>query len=172
MVDAIYGPAPDDAIEQAPIQVDATEEAPKKRGPGRPRKDPNAPVRPRGRPRGSGKKNLQQDIAQMLLMFNFIFGFMPEPWNNDAFTEQEIEALSTALNAYAQDHARVYKYLSSMMVGGSMSTVQLVLVIGNIASRRLENHGTSIYRLLGMDRDTTTEAQDGSTQYAEPIPAI
>jgi hypothetical protein len=164
MTDVIYGPA---EIAPVPIVEDATEttEAPKRRGrpPGSTNKprDGSAPAARRGRPRG-GKKSLENDIGGMLLMFNFIFGFLPQPWNGDAFTEQEIEALSKALDAFAQDHATVYKYLSTVLIGGGTSGIQLFLVVAQIANRRMENHGVTMGQLMGFDKPNGNGEQSAS----------
>ena len=139
--------------------------APKKRG--RPRgstnapRDPNAPARPRGRPRG--KKSLEDGIGGMLIMCNLIFGFLPEPWDGDAFTEDEVTALSRSLDAFAQDHATVYRYLSSLVAGGSASSIQLALVLGSVANRRLNNHGMTMASLLGIKASPRDEVADGYT---------
>lgn len=137
--------------------------APKKRG--RPRgstnapRDPNAPARPRGRPRG--KKSLEDGIGGMLIMSNLVFGFLPAPWDGDAFTEDEVTALSRSLDAFAQDHATVYRYLSSMVAGGSASSIQLMLVVGSVANRRLNNHGMTMATLLGIKSPPKDEVADG-----------
>jgi hypothetical protein len=136
------------AVDPSIVGTHEESSAPKRRG--RPPKDPNAPPRPPGRPRKSGKPSLENGIGSMLIMSNIVFGFMPEPWNGDAFTDDEIGLLAAALNAYAQDHAKVYKYLSSVVGGGSSSTIQLMLAIGMVANRRLQNHGITIADLMGM----------------------
>lgn len=143
------------AVDPSLIGTKEDASAPKRRG--RPPRDPNAPPRPRGRPRG--KKSLEDGIGGMLIMSNILFGFMPQPWRDDAFSENEIIALSKALDTYAQDHARVYKYLSTIVGGGSSSTIQLAIVLGTMGVRRLENHGITVTDLMGITKpkDTNTD---------------
>jgi hypothetical protein len=156
-----------DSMEFAPAPVEATdnnsetptEEPPKRRGrpPGsknQPR-DPNAPKRTYTRRKG--KASLQENIGQTLLLANFAFGFVPPPWDQDALTEQEIEALSHALDRYAQDHATVYKYLDMLVGGAGSSTTELLLVIASMANRRMNNHGVTLASLMGFGKPEAIE---------------
>jgi hypothetical protein len=120
------------------------------------------PERPRGRQRS--KQSIAEPLANNLAMFNILFGFLPEPWNGDAFSETEILALSKALDDFAQTHARVYRYLNSMLLGGNASTINLVLVIGGIANVRMQRHGISVASLLGFNTQ-----QASQPQYEEPV---
>ena len=161
-----YGPATMNVLsngpaELPPVAVKDQPEEPPRRGPGRPRKDGTAPGTPRVRASARrGKKSLADDIGGLLVMSNFIFGFMPQPWNGDAFTEDEIIALSRALDAFAQDHATVYRYLSTVLVSGGTSTITLLLVVGQITQRRLDNHGVRITDLLGLTNRASVQNAD------------
>lgn len=174
MTDIAYGPAPADAIEEAPVPVseDATAEPVKKRR-GRPPRDPNAPKRTYTRRNTKSKRSLEDGIGGMLWMANLVFGVMPEPWNGDAFTPEEIEALAKALNNYAQDHATAYRYLSLLTAGGGSSTIQLAIVIGQITLKRLDNHGITVTQLLGMTSRKEEVSEYGSQEYdREPVPTV
>lgn len=175
MTDIAYGPAPSDAIEQPPIAVtEETSSEPVKKRRGRPPRDPNAPKRTYTR-RKTGKQSLEDGIGGMLWMANLVFGVMPEPWNGDAFTPEEIEALAKALNNYAQDHATAYRYLSLLTAGGGSSTIQLAIVIGQITLRRLDNHGVTVTQLLGMSTRNEEVVENGTESGAydrESIAAV
>ena len=119
----------------------AEPETPLKRGPGRPRKDPNAPVKHRA-PYGSrsSRRSLEQQIGGTLALLNFAFAFLPEPWSGDALSDVEIVALAKSLNDAAQQNPTMHKYLSSVMVeGGAMAN--LLVTVGVIVGSRMARHG-------------------------------
>lgn len=134
-------------------------EEPPKRGRGRPRgstnanRDPNAPRRGRK----PAKRNLTEEIAQVLTLGNMALfggefapgvglpGVVPEGMAlpSDPLTAVEIDALAKAINAVAQEQIVVYRYLDLLLsgTGGGSPYITLIIVCAAIAIPRIVDRG-------------------------------
>jgi len=160
----------------ANTEAEPVHNQPARRGPGRPPgsknkpRDPNAPARPRGRPRAY---DLRTDIAGALQTINFVFLFVPDPYKDDYLTESEIERLSDAIYHVAENNATVKKYLTAALKGSGVGTwLPLFTVVGSIVKVRMDRHGISLVDLLSGTR-SNPQAIDESVEYeySEPVPA-
>lgn len=106
-----------------------------------------AGMKPRGPKPGArstsakARKSLEGELIAYLSLANLLFAFAPAEYRGDALDDVEIAALAKTANDAAMANAELYKYMDMILRGGTGGIVNLVVVVGCIAGRRLARHG-------------------------------